>query len=110
MAQLQAALASGNLAAVPGFQQQALAAQAKALAAGVPGYDGGVGGAGYFFEHPEDIRLYGISFGTDIGGTSVAGEISYRPNMPIQINTGDLSRSALGLGQDNSHRGLERLA
>src|SRR5690554_5081492 len=76
----------------------------------VRGYDGGLGGAGYFFEHPEDIRLYGISFGTDIGGTSVAGEISYRPNMPIQINTGDMSRSALGLGQDNSHRGLERLA
>src|SRR5690554_3489779 len=67
-AQLQAALANGNLAAVPGLQQQILAAQAAALAAGVPGYDGGVGGAGYFFEHPEDIRLYGISFGTDIGG------------------------------------------
>src|SRR5690554_4364055 len=76
----------------------------------VPGIDGTDGAGGYFFEHPEDIRLYGISFGTDIGGMSVAGELSYRPNMPIQINTGDLSRSALGLGQDNSHRGLERLA
>src|SRR5690554_337422 len=93
----------------------------------VQGYDGGLGGAGYFFEHPEDIRLYGISFGTDIGGTSVAGEISYRPNMPIQINTGDMSRTALmgagiahpgvgggqvaipGTGQDNTHRGLTNL-
>ena len=73
-----------------------------------PGYDGvTAGGAGYFFEHPEDIRLYGISFGTDIGGTSVAGEISYRPNMPLQINSGDMSRAALLLaaGQpDNTHR------
>ncbi|SFQ69662.1 Protein of unknown function [Halopseudomonas formosensis] len=73
-----------------------------------PGYDGvTAGGAGYFFEHPEDIRLYGVSFGTDIGGTSVAGELSYRPNMPLQINTGDMSRAALLLaaGQpDNTHR------
>ncbi|MEZ2745452.1 DUF1302 domain-containing protein [Halopseudomonas bauzanensis] len=67
-----------------------------------------LGAAGYFFEHPEDIRLYGISFGTDIGGMSVAGEISYRPNMPLQINTGDLSRAALPEALapgDNSHRG-----
>src|SRR5690554_3369448 len=73
-----------------------------------PGYDGVTfGGAGYFFEHPEDIRLYGVSFGTDIGGTSVAGELSYRPNMPLQINSGDMSRAALLLaaGQpDNTHR------
>src|SRR5690606_817175 len=33
----------------------------------VIGYEGDIGAAGYFFEHPEDIRLYGISFGTDIG-------------------------------------------
>lgn len=85
----------------------------------IPGYDGGVGAAGYFFEHPEDIRLYGVSFGTDIAGMSVAGEISYRPNMPLQINTGDMSRTALlgagagisGMitGQDNTHRDLTNL-
>src|SRR5690554_5466175 len=73
-----------------------------------PGYDGVTfGGAGYFFEHPEDIRLYGVSFGTDIKNTSVAGELSYRPNMPLQINSGDMSRAALLLaaGQpDNTHR------
>src|SRR5690554_5568708 len=81
----------------------------QGMAAGmIPGYDGGMGAAGYFFEHPEDIRLYGISFGTDIGGVSVAGELSYRPNMPLQINTSDLSRTALlaTAGQDNTHRGL----
>ena len=61
----------------------------------VTGIDGAKGSAGYFFGHPEDIRLYGVSFGTDIGGMSVAGELSYRPNMPLQINTGDMSRTAL---------------
>src|SRR5690554_3864036 len=83
----------------------------------VPGIDGTQGAGGYFFEHFEDIRLYGISFGTDIGGMSVAGELSYRPNMPLQINTGDMSRTALmgagvgfpGTGQDNTHRGLTDL-
>ena len=93
-------------------------AQFAALITPIQGYDGGLGGAGYFFEHPEDIRLYGISFGTDIGGTSVAGELSYRPNMPLQINSGDLSRTALMStgsgtpflgGQDNTHRGLTNL-
>ncbi|SDR98736.1 Protein of unknown function [Halopseudomonas xinjiangensis] len=77
-----------------------------------PGLGGVVGAAGYFFEYPEDIRLYGMSFQTSIAGTSVGGEISYRPNMPMQINTGDMSRTALlaavGIpGSDNTHRGLE---
>ncbi|CEA06323.1 putative lipoprotein [Pseudomonas saudimassiliensis] len=74
----------------------------------VIGIDGALGAAGYFFEYPEDIRLYGISFGTDIGGMSVAGELSYRPNMPLQINSGDMSRSALAdtlAPGDNTHRG-----
>ncbi|MEH6540156.1 DUF1302 domain-containing protein [Halopseudomonas sp.] len=69
-----------------------------------PGLDGTLGAAGYFFEYPEDIRLYGVSFQTSVAGASVGGEISYRPNMPMQINTGDMSRTALQLGADNTHR------
>ena len=80
---------------------------------GVPGLDGSLGVGGYFFEYPEDIRLYGVSFGTDIAGVSVAGELSYRPNMPIQINSGDLSRAALSefvAPGDPSWRGNEAAA
>jgi hypothetical protein len=51
--------------------------------------------AQYFIEYPEDIRLYGLSFQTNIGGTSVSGELSYRPNMPLQINSTDLTLAAL---------------
>ena len=90
--------------------------KAGALAFGgapTPGLDGTIGGAGYFFEYPEDIRLYGVSFQTNVGGTALGGELSYRPNMPMQINTGDQSRtallSALGAGggyTDNTHRNL----
>lgn len=44
----------------------------------------------YFADFPEDIRIFGLSFSTNIMGTSVFGEYSYRPNQPIQLATGDL--------------------
>ena len=36
-------------------------------------------------EYAEDIRMYGLSFNTTLGETSVFGEVSYRPNLPIGI-------------------------
>jgi hypothetical protein len=46
----------------------------------------------YYFEYPEDIRMYGLSFSTTLPtGTAWSGEISYRPNMPLQINTNDMT-------------------
>lgn len=39
-----------------------------------------------FLEYPEDIKLYGFSFNTTVGGTSVAGEFSYRQDEPLQID------------------------
>ncbi|MNF61059.1 hypothetical protein D3C84_426910 [compost metagenome] len=46
--------------------------------------------------YPEDIRLYGLSFSTNLDGTSVGGEVSYRPNMPLQLNGADLNLAAVG--------------
>lgn len=46
--------------------------------------------AQYFGDFPEDIRIFGLSFSSNIGGTSVFGEYSYRPNQPVQLATGDL--------------------
>ncbi|HHX6252294.1 TPA: DUF1302 domain-containing protein [Pseudomonas aeruginosa] len=43
----------------------------------------GATSATYFVEYPEDIRLYGMSFSTNIAGAAVEGEISHRPNMPL---------------------------
>ncbi|TGD76064.1 DUF1302 domain-containing protein [Mangrovimicrobium sediminis] len=51
----------------------------------------------YFFEYPEDIELYGLTFATNIGEWAVSGELSYRPEFPLQINTVDLLQS-LALG------------
>ncbi|MDT4818745.1 hypothetical protein FQZ97_518450 [compost metagenome] len=51
--------------------------------------------ARYFWEYPEDIRLYGLSFATNLEGVALGGEMSYRPNMPLQINTADLNFAAI---------------
>ncbi|MGY2292562.1 DUF1302 domain-containing protein [Pseudomonas sp. SDO528_S397] len=49
------------------------------------------GNSRYFIEYPEDIRLYGLSFSTTLPtGTAWSGEISYRPNAPVQLNTTDI--------------------
>jgi hypothetical protein len=50
--------------------------------------------ARYFVGYPEDVRLYGLSFQTNVSGVSLGGEVSYRPNMPLQLNTADLLSSA----------------
>ncbi|HJH18934.1 MAG TPA: DUF1302 domain-containing protein [Pseudomonas lactis] len=49
------------------------------------------GSSNYFVEYPEDIRLYGLSFSTTLPtGTAWSGELSYRPNAPVQLNTTDI--------------------
>ncbi|QXI37754.1 DUF1302 domain-containing protein [Pseudomonas xantholysinigenes] len=49
------------------------------------------GNSQYFVEYPEDIRLYGLSFSTTLPtGTAWSGEISYRPNAPVQLNSTDI--------------------
>ena len=49
------------------------------------------GNSSYFVEYPEDIRLYGLSFSTTLPtGTAWSGEISYRPNAPVQLNSTDI--------------------
>ncbi|MET1069858.1 MAG: DUF1302 domain-containing protein [Pseudomonas prosekii] len=49
------------------------------------------GNSKYFIEYPEDIRLYGLSFSTTLPtGTAWSGELSYRPNAPVQLNSTDI--------------------
>lgn len=49
------------------------------------------GNSSYYIEYPEDIRLYGVTFNTTLStGTVWKGELSYRPNAPVQLNSNDL--------------------
>ncbi|MGE8150581.1 DUF1302 domain-containing protein [Pseudomonas vancouverensis] len=79
----------------------ALPAQLQALAPLII-----AGNSNYFIEYPEDIRLYGLSFSTTLPtGTAWSGEISYRPNAPVQLNTTDILFAGvrpLGRGNPNN--------
>ena len=56
----------------------------------------------YDFVYPEDIRLFGLSVSGTVGDTSLAGELTYRPNAPIEpsmiYELETLAGSALGGG------------
>jgi hypothetical protein len=49
----------------------------------------------YWTEYPEDIHLFGISFNTSVGTWSLGGEVTYRPNTPLQIDDVELLFAAL---------------
>ena len=51
--------------------------------------------AGGYWEYPEDIQIYGASAATELGGWSVAAEVSYQADVPVQINGNDLLQAAL---------------
>ena len=51
-------------------------------------------GLDLFAEYPE-IETWGISFNTNIGGHTVQGDFSYRPDFPIQIDTDVMTINAL---------------
>ena len=50
----------------------------------------------YFAEFPEDIELFGVSVATNFAGFAVSGEVSYRPDYPVQINATEILQAALG--------------
>ena len=54
--------------------------------------------------YPEDIQLYGFSFNTLIGDTSVAGEIAHRQDEPLQID--DVELLFAGMPQQLANAGL----
>lgn len=45
---------------------------------------------GVFLDYPEDIHMIGASFNTTIGLWSLAGEYSFRPNLPVQVQLQDV--------------------
>ncbi len=54
--------------------------------------------AQYFTEYPEDIKLLGLSFNTQVGTTGIAlqGEVSYRMDVPLQFDDVEVLFAALG--------------
>jgi hypothetical protein len=65
------------------------------LGSGVSVANSAVNSASYFIEYPEDIQLWGASFNSNIGTWALSGEVSYRPNLPLQIDDVELLFAAL---------------
>ena len=53
--------------------------------------------ARYFTEYPQDIKLFGVSFNTQIGTTGIAlqGEVSFRQDAPLQFDDVEVLFAAL---------------
>ncbi|MCW5548003.1 MAG: DUF1302 domain-containing protein [Opitutaceae bacterium] len=51
----------------------------------------------YFIEYPEDIGMLGVSFNTDLGATGISwqGEVSYKNDVPLQVDDVELLFAAL---------------
>ncbi len=58
-------------------------------------------GASYFAAYPEDLKIAGLSFATNVGSMALSGEISHKVDAPIQIN-GPMVIQALVLGVEES--------
>lgn len=52
----------------------------------------------YQISYPEDVQIMGVSIATSLpNGASIAGEISYRPDMPMQHNAFELILAGNGV-------------
>lgn len=61
-------------------------------------------GPRYFAEWPEDNQIYGASFSTTLGTWAWSGEVSYRPNQAVQINTTEILTAGLQPGVPSTFR------
>ena len=64
---------------------------------GNPPFNNAAALATYFISYPEDIKLYGISFNTQLGttGWALQGEYSFRDDAPLQVDDVELLAAAL---------------
>jgi hypothetical protein len=77
-----AATANAAAAAVLGGGGTAAQAQAAAELAGIST----LVDTTYFTSYPEDIEMIGLSFNTNVGDLAWSGEVSYKRDVPIQVN------------------------
>jgi hypothetical protein len=90
---LGAALTNVPASALPASLQPFYPAAAK-IAAGAEqvGFLTAADTGSYFVEYPKNIDMFGASFNTDLGttGISLQGEISYKRNVPLQVDDVEL--------------------
>jgi len=79
----------------PGLSPEADAAAAGAAQAAVTSIY--AQSANWFLAYPEDMKLYGLSWNAQLGGSGIAfqGEVSYRQDTPYQVDDVELLLGAL---------------
>ncbi len=95
---LGAALTNVPAAALPATLQPFYpAAQTIAAGAGRLGLLDAAATGRYFVDYPDDIKMLGASFNTAIGTTGISwqGEVSYKQDVPLQIDDVELLFAAL---------------
>lgn len=86
------ALTAGQLGVLTSSQTQAAINGARQLA-----FLGAAATGRYLVEYPEDLHMIGLSFNADLGNSGIAlqGEISYKPDHPLQVDDVELLFAAL---------------
>jgi len=62
----------------------------------------------YLTEFPADVRMFGLTFETRFAGGTAFGELTYRPNQPLQFNAADLLGAVLSPVAPTTLRSQER--
>jgi hypothetical protein len=62
----------------------------------------------YLTEFPADVRMFGLTFETRFAGGRAFGELTYRPNQPLQFNAADLLGAVLSPVAPTTLRSQER--
>jgi hypothetical protein len=101
--QQRAAALGGNLSAQTATQYATIGANTLLAGGNVTNQAGSIGTyeygktAGYFEEFPQDIKLFGVSFNTQLQktGTALQGEVTYRHGIPFQVDDVELLYASL---------------
>ncbi|HET9472959.1 MAG TPA: DUF1302 domain-containing protein [Steroidobacteraceae bacterium] len=99
----RSAAAGGNLDLATATQYATIGANTHLAAGDVAGQASNIATheyaltAGYYTEYPEDIKLIGLSFNTQLqwGGIALQGEVAYRQDTPLQFDDVELLFAAL---------------
>ncbi len=102
LAQIQAAIDAGALTAGSAAHAAALTSLNQTVTADAAEFGIGAAAAqiaetsGYYISYEEDIQVTGLSFSTTVGEVALSGEVSYKKDVPIQINGSQLIAALMG--------------
>jgi hypothetical protein len=99
----RSAAAGGNLSLATATQYATIGANTQIAGGDVAGQASNIAThefaltSGYFTEYPEDIKLIGLSFNTQLqwGGIALQGEVAYRQDVPLQFDDVELLFASL---------------